>query len=154
MSMSEKRTNNSATVEAVCVSHVKGTKKQDVGQAFLLADFGIENDGHASSSTHRQVSLLSVSSIEKMKNLGLEVKPGDFAENITVSGFDVFLLPIGSRLKIGKDAVVEITQIGKECHDRCAIFKSVGTCIMPVEGVFARVITSGTVSTGNRVSLI
>ncbi|MDD5605127.1 MAG: MOSC domain-containing protein [Dehalococcoidales bacterium] len=146
--------NKTAIVEAVCVSQVKGTKKSDVGKAVLVSGSGIEGDGHADSRTHRQVSLLSVSSIEKMKKLGLEIKPGDFAENITVSGLEVFSLPIGTRIKIGDEAILEITQIGKECHDHCAIFKTVGTCIMPVEGVFARVITGGEVSTGNTIELI
>lgn len=143
-----------ATVGAVCVSPDKGTKKKDVGRAILVKDYGIENDGHASSNTHRQVSLLSLSSIEKMKELGLEVSSGDFAENITVSGMNVSDLPIGTHLKIGDEAVVEITQIGKECHNRCAIFRQVGTCIMPVEGVFARVIEGGEISTGSPITLV
>jgi len=145
--------NSQAVVEAVCVSQDKGTKKKDVGRAVLVKDYGIDGDGHASSNTHRQVSLLSVSSIEKMKKLGLEISPGDFAENITVCGMDVFDLPIGTRLKIGDAVLLEITQIGKECHDRCAIFRQVGTCIMPVEGVFARVIQGGEISAGNMVTL-
>ncbi|MDD2251783.1 MAG: MOSC domain-containing protein [Dehalococcoidales bacterium] len=143
-----------ATVGAVCVSPDKGTKKKDVGRAVLVKDYGIENDGHANSNTHRQVSLLSLSSIEKMKKLGLEVSSGDFAENITVSGMNVSDLPIGTRLKIGNEAVVEITQIGKECHNHCAIFSQVGTCIMPVEGVFARVIEGGEISTGTPITLV
>lgn len=140
------------TVTAVCISQKKGEKKHDIGSAVLIADCGMEGDGHASEKTHRQISLLSAASIEKMKKLGLEVAPGDFAENITVEGMNVFELPLGTRLKIGPDAVIEVTQIGKECHDRCAIFKQVGTCIMPVEGVFGRVITGGRIQRGDHVT--
>jgi len=135
-----------ARVVAVCTSQKKGTKKTDIGRALLKENYGIEKDGHADSGSHRQVSLLSQSSIDKMKKLGLDVKPGDFAENITVSGMDVFKLPLNSLISIGEEVVLEITQIGKECHDRCAIFKQVGTCIMPVEGVFTRVIKGGFVN--------
>lgn len=140
-----------AEIKAVCISDKKGAKKHPVAHVDLITDFGIQGDGHADSQTHRQVSLLAVSSIEKMKKLGLDVKPGDFAENITVEGMDVCRLPLGTRLRLGDDVVLEITQIGKECHDRCAIFKQVGTCIMPVEGVFARVISGGRLKAGNSV---
>ncbi len=140
-----------AEVVAVCTSQNKGEKKSNVGSANLVADFGIQGDGHATGESNRQVSLLSISSIEKMKALGLKIKPGDFAENITVKGMDVFELPIGSKLGIGNQVVLEITQIGKECHDRCAIFKQVGTCIMPSQGVFAKVVKGGLVCSGDGV---
>lgn len=141
-----------AEITAVCISRKKGAKKQPVEYVDLIAEYGIQGDGHADSKTHRQVSLLAVSSIDKMKKLGLDVKPGDFAENITVEGMDVCRLPLGTRLRLGDAVVLEITQIGKECHDRCAIFKQVGTCIMPVEGVFARVISGGRLKAGDSVS--
>lgn len=140
-----------AEITAVCISQKKGAKKHPVEHVDLVANYGIQGDGHADSQTHRQVSLLAVSSIDKMKKLGLDVKPGDFAENITVEGMDVCHLPLGTRLKLGDEVELEITQIGKECHDRCAIFKQVGTCIMPVEGVFARVVSGGRLKAGNSV---
>ncbi|MCF6095530.1 molybdopterin-binding protein [Thermovorax subterraneus] len=139
-------------VVAVSISEKKGEKKQNVGKARLIEDFGLEGDAHA-GSWHRQVSLLAKESIEKMKKMGLAVGPGDFAENITTEGIDLGRLPVGTRLEIG-DVLLEVTQIGKECHSGCAIFKQVGQCIMPREGIFARVLRGGVVSEGDEIKVI
>ena len=120
-----------------------------VGQGLLEEDFGLAGDAHADCCTHRQVSLLAIESIDKMRRGGFEVGPGDFAENLTTEGVPLSSLPVGARLSIGGDIVLEITQIGKECHAGCAIFRQVGKCIMPREGVFARVIRGGMVKTGD-----
>jgi MOSC domain-containing protein YiiM len=116
------------------------------------AGHGLVGDAHAGSE--RQVSLLASESIEQMRALGLELAPGDFAENLTTEGIAVHELPVGTRLRVGRDAVVEITQIGKECHDRCAIFEQAGTCVMPTHGVFARVLRGGAVSAGDAIEVI
>lgn len=102
---------------------------------------------------HRQVSLLAVESIEKMKALGLDVGPGDFAENITTSGINLVDLPLGTRLKIGPEAVGEVTQIGKECHSRCAIYYQAGDCVMPREGIFIRILKGGTIRAGDTIEV-
>ncbi|WP_054696003.1 MOSC domain-containing protein [Syntrophomonas palmitatica] len=137
-------------VLAVNISEKRGIKKHDIGEAFLKADYGIDLDAH-SGSWHRQVSLLSLSSFEKMRNMGADVNYGDFAENIAVGGMDVVNLPVGTKLRLG-EALLEVTQIGKECHNHaCAIKKQVGSCVMPVEGIFARVLESGRVKTGDAV---
>ncbi len=145
-----------AKIVAVCTSENKGTKKIDIREGVLKADHGLVGDSHASDGNHRQLSLLSMTSVEKMRGLGVEVGPGDFAENLTVEGEELVLykLPIGKRLKVGKDIILEVTQIGKTCHDRCAIFKQVGTCVMPLEGIFTRIITGGKVKAGDEVSVI
>jgi len=142
-----------ASVIAVCRSEQKGTKKVDIKKGTLKEGFGLEGDAHADSGWHRQVSLLAVESIQKMRELGYDVKPGDFAENITCQGLELPFLPIGTRLNVGKDAVLEISQIGKECHTGCAIFKQTGKCIMPKEGVFARVIKSGEITAGDDIQI-
>ena len=131
-----------AKIVAVCTSDKKGMKKKDVREGVLKADHGLVGDSHASDGNHRQLSLLSMTSIEKMRGLGVDVGPGDFAENLTVEGDELVLykLPIGQRLKVGQDIILEVTQIGKTCHDHCQIFKQVGTCVMPVEGIFTRII--------------
>jgi MOSC domain-containing protein YiiM len=145
-----------AKIVAVCTSENKGTKKKDIREGVLKADHGLVGDSHASDGNHRQLSLLSMTSVEKMRALGVEVGPGDFAENLTVEGEELILykLPIGKRLKVGKSIILEVTQIGKTCHDRCAIFKQVGTCVMPLEGIFTRIITGGKVKAGDEVSVI
>lgn len=143
-----------AKIVAVCISHKKGTKKKATEQGTLKANYGIIGDAHADSGSHRQVSLLALSSIDKIRRLGADVGPGDFAENLTIEGMELFSLPIGTHFTIGKDVVLEMTQIGKECHDHCAIFKQVGTCIMPVEGVFTRVIQGGVVMVGDELKII
>lgn len=142
-----------AVIIAVCKSDEKGTKKEDVKEALLKDDFGLVGDAHADCCTHRQVSLLAVESIEKMRALGLELKPGDFAENLTTEGIELMSLPVGTRMSIGEQVVLEVTQIGKECHAGCAIYQQVGKCIMPEEGVFTRVIRGGAVKTGDRIEV-
>jgi MOSC domain-containing protein YiiM len=145
-----------AKIVAVCTSDKKGTKKKNVCEGVLKEDHGLVGDSHASDGNYRQLSLLSMTSIEKMRGLGVDVGPGDFAENLTVEGDELVLykLPIGKRLKVGKDIILEVTQIGKTCHDHCQIFKQVGTCVMPVEGIFTRIIKGGKVKAGDAVSLI
>lgn len=138
-------------VLAVCRSDKKGTRKEVVPEGTLEEEYGLVGDAHADCCTHRQVSLLARESIEKMRNLGLEVGPGDFAENLTTEGIDLVSLPVGTKLSIGDDVILEITQIGKECHTKCAIFRQVGKCVMPKEGVFAKVIHGGVVESGDEI---
>jgi MOSC domain-containing protein YiiM len=138
---------------AVCTSKEKGTKKKTVSAAVAREDFGLVGDAHAGYHTHRQVSLLAVESIQKIKALGLDVGPGDFAENLTTRGIDIASLPIGSQLVVGDDIILELSQIGKKCHTKCAIFRQVGTCIMPKEGVFARVIRGGIINAGDIIRI-
>ena len=138
-------------IEAVCISNNKGERKTPVQKVTLLPNHGIAGDAHA-GEWHRQVSFLALESIEKMQRLGLSVVAGDFAENITTKGLDLVSLPIGTRLILG-EAVVEVTQIGKECHNRCAIFYQAGDCVMPKEGIFARVIQGGDVEPGDAVEI-
>lgn len=138
-----------ASLLAVCSSKEKGTKKEVVARSFLKEDYGLIGDAHADYNSHRQVSLLAIESIDKMRGLGFDVNPGDFAENLTTEGIDLTVLPIGTRLSVGKEIILEITQIGKECHVGCAIFRQIGKCIMPKEGVFARVIRGGSVKAGD-----
>ncbi len=139
----------SAHVVAVCTSAQKGERKKPVDSAQLIRDHGIKGDGHAGSG-HRQISLLAQESIDKMRAMGLNVTAGDFAENITTLGIDLLTLQIGDRLSIGP-ALLEITQIGKECHTRCAIYHQAGDCVMPKEGIFARVIEGGVLAAGAAV---
>ncbi len=141
-----------ATVVAVCISEKKGERKKPVASVELRENHGIVGDAHA-GEWHRQVSLLAQESIAKMQALGLEVDAGDFAENITTSGIDLVLLPIGTRLQVGV-TLLEVTQIGKECHTRCAIYYQAGDCVMPKEGIFARVITGGIVKPGDEVRTV
>ncbi|MDM7999922.1 MAG: MOSC domain-containing protein [Dehalococcoidia bacterium] len=142
-----------ATVLAVCRSKDKGTRKKPAKAGLFKEELGLVGDAHADGTTHRQISLLAEESIEKMRQMGLEVGPGDFAENLTTRGIDLPALPVGARLLVGKDVLLEITQIGKECHTRCAIFQQVGTCVMPLEGVFARVIRGGVVRPGDSIEV-
>jgi MOSC domain-containing protein YiiM len=142
-----------AKVIAVCSSKTKGVRKENVNRAVLKQEYGLEGDAHADSGWHRQVSLLAIESIEKMRQVGYDVGPGDFAENITCEGIELVSLPIGTRLTVGGQVILEISQIGKECHTGCAIFKQTGKCIMPKEGVFARVIQGGTVGTGDIIQI-
>ena len=143
-----------ATVLAVCTSEKKGMRKPVIPEGVLQENFGFKGDAHADSGTHRQVSLLAMESIAKMQAQGLDVGPGDFAENITTEGITVYELPVGTRLNIGTDALVEVTQIGKECHDRCAIYEQAGTCVMPLEGIFVRVLRGGRVKAGDAIQVI
>ena len=142
----------SAKVIAVCISAQKGERKKPVASVELRESHGIVGDAHA-GDWHRQVSLLASESIDKMRNLGLDVDSGDFAENITTSGIDLVSLPIGSRLQIG-DTLLEVTQIGKECHTRCAIYHQAGDCVMPREGIFARVLKGGIVRPGEAILVL
>jgi len=140
------------TVIAVCQSEKKGTKKTPVAEVIIKEDYGIVGDAHADCTTHRQVSLLAIESIDKMRSKGFDfLQPGDFAENITTRGIDLAALPIGTRLAVGKEVILEMTQIGKECHAACAIRQQVGDCIMPREGIFARVIRGGRVKAGDNI---
>jgi MOSC domain-containing protein YiiM len=136
---------------SVCVSRNKGERKTPVKEVELRPGHGIVGDAHA-GDWHRQVSLLAIESIRKMQQLGLHVTSGDFAENITTAGIDLMTLPIGARLQVGS-SLLEITQIGKECHTRCAIYHQAGDCVMPKEGIFARVLTGGTVQAGDPIVL-
>jgi MOSC domain-containing protein YiiM len=140
-----------AKVIAVCSSETKGVRKDNIVKGVLKTGYGLQGDAHADSGWHRQVSLLARESIEKMRKMGFDVGPGDFAENITCEGIELVTLPIGTRLTVGDEVVLEISQIGKECHTGCAIFKQTGKCIMPKEGVFARVIAGGPVNTGDEI---
>jgi len=139
-----------AKILAVCKSDKKGTRKKPVDQC-EIADGGLVGDVHADCCTHRQVSLLAVESIDKMRAMGLKVGPGSFAENLTTEGIDLVSLPVGTRISIGKEIVLEVTQIGKECHTKCAIYRQAGTCVMPTEGIFGKVIRGGTVKTGDEI---
>ena len=141
-----------AKIIAVCTSERKGTTKADVKTGYLRQEYGLEGDAHADCCTHRQVSLLAVESIEKMRRLKSDIGPGDFAENLTTEGIDLVSLPVGTQVSVGAEVILEISQIGKECHAGCAIFQQIGKCIMPKEGIFARVIHGGPVKTGDPIS--
>ncbi len=143
-----------AKIVAVCSSEKKGQKKKAIKEGILKEEYGLVGDAHADSSWHRQVSMLAQTSIDKMRALGIDVGHGDFAENLTIEGLELFTLPIGPRCRVGQDVILEMTQIGKECHDRCAIFKQVGTCVMPIEGIFTRVIKGGRVRSGDELKVI
>ena len=142
-----------ANIVAVCTSKTKSTRKKTVSEATAKTGFGLLGDAHADPCTHRQVSLLAVESIEKMRGLGLDVGPGDFAENLTTKGINLLSLTIGTHLTVGDETVLELTQFGKECHTRCAIFRQAGTCVMPTEGVFARVIRGGVIRPGDPIRI-
>ena len=137
-------------VLAVNTSEEKGTKKTNIQSCALLKDFGLEGDAHA-GPWHRQVSLLANESVEKMKALGLKVGYGDFAENITTEGIELVHLPIGTEIQIGDSVLLRVTQIGKECHERCAIYYQAGDCVMPKEGIFAEVIKEGEVKVEDEI---
>jgi len=141
------------TIKAISISKRRGTKKTNVDSAELKTDLGIVGDAHA-GNWHRQVSLLASEAIEKAGKIGMTLRPGDFAENITTDGIDLDALKIGSRLKLGKTAEIEITQFGKNCHGRCEIFKQLGECIMPRRGVFARVIKGGNINIGDTIEVV
>lgn len=142
----------SGIVVALSVSKGKGVKKDNVEKVTIRKEWGIEGDAHAGQGI-RQVSLLSVESIDKMRSSGLDLSPGDFAENITVKGIDLLSLQVGSTVRLGESVLLKVTQIGKECHDRCAIYYSAGDCVMPREGLFARVLRGGVVKPGDRVEI-
>ena len=140
-------------IKAISISKERGTKKNNVPTAELRAGFGIEGDAHA-GDWHRQVSLLAKEAIETMRAKGADVTEGDFAETITTEGIDLQSLIIGSKLRLGSEAEVEITQFGKKCHSNCAIFQQVGDCIMPREGIFAKVTKPGQIKTGDSIEVL
>ena len=134
----------------ICISKERGTAKVPVGEAVLREDWGLEGDAHA-GSWHRQVSLLAFERIEEFRRRGGDVDPGAFGENLIIEGLDLRALPVGTRITVGGEAILELTQIGKECHSHCEIYKRVGDCIMPREGVFARVVRGGQIQKGDQV---
>ena len=140
-------------IVSIAISRKKGTRKGQVEQASLIREHGLEGDAHA-GPWHRQLSFLSAESIEKARGQGLDVTFGDFAENIATSGIDWQGLPIGTRVQLGDSALTEITQIGKECHNKCAIYYLAGDCIMPREGIFARVLKGGRIRCGDMIRIM
>lgn len=137
-------------VLAVNISQNKGEKKSNIGCGKFVENLGLENDAHAEAGI-RQVSLLSKESIDKIREKGLDVNHGDFAENLTIEGIDLTKLPIGTKLKVGSEVLLEVSQIGKVCHNRCNIFYTVGDCVMPKEGIFAKVLVGGTIKVDDHV---
>ncbi len=140
-------------VAAVSVAAERGMKKRNVPFAVLKKDHGIIGDAHA-GDWHRQVSLLAMESVEKMRQKGFDVHPGDFAENINVKGLDLLRIKVGQKVRIGEDILLEISQIGKECHERCRIYYQAGDCIMPREGLFAKVISGGRIRVGDEIEIL
>ena len=138
---------------AVSISDQKGVPKKNISEGTLVEEFGLEGDAHG-GPWHRQLSLLALESIRKMQDLGLKVRPGSFAENITTEGLNLPELPIGTRLRLGSEALVEVTQIGKVCHDRCAIYRLAGDCVMPKEGIFVRILKGGHVRPGDSIEIM
>ena len=141
-----------AEIISLNVSIEKGTRKAPVPEAMLVAGHGVAGDGHA-GGWHRQISLLAAESIARMRGRGLDVGPGDFAENVTTSGIDLVSLPVGTCLRLG-EALVRITQIGKRCHSRCEIYRQAGDCVMPREGVFAVVLEGAAVAAGDPIGIV
>lgn len=139
-------------VVSINISEEKGTKKRPAAEAKLVRESGLLGDAHA-GPWHRQISLLAEESVYKIRLPGLTLRPGDFAENITTRGIDLHSLPVGTRLQIGA-AIVEVTQIGKECHQGCEIRRQVGDCVMPREGIFARVLKPGTIRPGDSIEIL
>ena len=142
-----------ARIVAVSVSEKKGIRKTNVDEAWLKEEHGITGDAHAGDG-HRQVSLLAKESIEKMQALGLDVSAGDFAENLTTEGIELPVMPVGAQLLVGEGVTLEVTQIGKTCHERCAIYYQAGDCVMPKEGVFVRVLKGGRVAPGDEITVL
>ncbi len=142
-----------ARVVAVCISHKKGEAKREVDRARMLDDFGLEGDAHA-GKWHRQVSLLASERIDEMRARGLELEHGAFGENLVVEGVELDDVDVGALIEIGEGIKLQVTQLGKKCHDHCAIYDQVGYCIMPSRGVFARVISGGDVKAGDPVRLL
>ena len=142
-----------ASVVAVSRSRKKGTKKEAIAEGFFKEAYGLVDDAHADCQTHRQVSLLAIESIDKMRSQGFDLSPGDFAENVTTEGINLVALPIGTKILVGDRVVLEMTQLGKECHTACAIRRQVGKCIMPEEGIFAKVLQGGLVKPRDKVKV-
>lgn len=140
-------------VVAVSTSQRKGEKKHNIPFGELKENHGLVGDAHADGG-HRQLSLLAIESIESMRQRGADVNPGDFAENLTTEGLILHKLPVGAQIRIGDEIVLELTQIGKECHSGCAIRKQVGSCVMPREGVFCRILVGGIVKAGDSIALV
>ena len=140
-------------IVSIAISKKKGTRKTAVEEVLVVKDHGIEGDAHA-GPWHRQVSFLAHESIEKARQGGLNVTFGDFAENFATEGIDWLKVPLGTQLKLGEAVLVEVTQIGKECHQKCAIYYQAGDCIMPREGIFARVLEGGTIRNGDPITTI
>ncbi|MDP3880148.1 MAG: MOSC domain-containing protein [Dehalococcoidales bacterium] len=140
-----------ARIIAVCQSEKVGIRKEPIPEGIIKEAYGMVGDAHADSSSHRQVSLIALESIAKMREMGFDVHPGDFAENLTTEGIDLVSLPVGAEVSVGEEVLLEVTQIGKDCHTGCAIFRQVGKCIMPKEGVFTRVIRGGSVRAGDEI---
>ena len=144
----------SGTVIGVCISSKKSVRKKNIESGVLIDNYGLEGDAHADAETHRQISLLAIESIKKMQDMGAKVGIGDFAENLATEGINLLSLPIGSQIKVGMEAILEITQHGKVCHTPCAIYYQAGMCIMPQEGIFARVLHGGSIKTGDEIILM
>ena len=142
-----------AKIISVCTSECKGTRKAPVASGVFKKGVGLVGDAHASGDSIREVSLLAIESISKMNSRDFHFNPGDFAENLTTSGINLVSLPVGTHLQVGKEVILEVTQIGKKCHTKCAIFKEVGKCVMPKEGVFAAVIRGGEIKPGDKIAL-
>ena len=144
--------NETGRIISVNISKVTGIKKDPISSGVLVKEHGIRNDAHA-GPYHRQISLLAQESINSMREKGADVSPGSFGENLTTQGIDLPLLPVGTILTTSRGASLEVTQIGKVCHDRCAIYKAVGDCVMPREGIFVRVLEGGTISPGDTITV-
>jgi len=140
-------------IVAVCRSEKKGTVKKEISEGILIKDFGLEKDAH-SGKWHRQISLLGIESINKMRDKGYQLSFGDFAENLTVENIILYKLPIGTKLKVGEEVLLEVTQIGKKCHYDCEIRKKIGDCVMPREGIFTRVLEGGKVKAGDEIEVL
>lgn len=138
---------------AVNISPKKGEKKNNIECGLFLENLGLENDAHAEADIIRQVSLLAKESIEKIRAKGLDVRYGDFAENLTTEGLDLPSLPVGTRLKVGDKVLLEVSQVGKVCHNRCNIFYTVGDCVMPREGIFAKVLVGGEIKINDEIEM-
>jgi MOSC domain-containing protein YiiM len=145
-------TNQVSRIVSIAVSRKKGTRKTPVKEVFLIENHGVEGDAH-SGPWHRQVSFLASESIERAREQGLDVTFGDFAENFATSGIDWLNIPVGTKVRLGDSVLVEITQIGKECHNKCAIYYQAGDCIMPKEGIFGRVLEGGKIRSGDMVKI-
>jgi MOSC domain-containing protein YiiM len=135
---------------SVNISKNKGEKKYNINSGRVLIDMGLENDAHSGMAI-RQISLLAAESIEKIRQKGLNVNYGDFAENLTTEGIELYTLPLGTKIKVGNDVLLEVTQIGKTCLAPCAIYHAVGDCVMPKEGIFVRVLSEGTINIGDEI---
>jgi len=142
-----------AEILAVSISKTKGVKKENIPEGIFVENHGLKDDAHA-GDWHRQVSLLAMESIEKIIAKGLDVAPGDFAENLTTIGIDLPSLPVGTKMKVGDEVLMEVTQIGKKCHSGCAIFEQIGDCVMPREGIFTKILKGGKIKKGDPIVLV